>query len=165
MPKKKVVTFKENLVAFPRVPVRAIESQQSPAMTPISSRNRSRTSATFRTKATQLPVASRTRSKLFQANESNVLSTSILVNHINEAFKLSQKDSMANAALDSQTGNMLEHRYLIKHSNHAVNKAWTDSAADESGRLFQGAGKGNHNGQWSKGTNTFFFIPRHEVPQ
>ena len=32
------------------------------------------------------------------------------------------------------------------------------------GRLFQGAGIGNKDGQRIKGTATFFFIPRNKVP-
>ena len=164
-PKKKVVTFKENLVTSPRVPFKEIESQQSPPITPIASRTWSSTSATFHTKYTQHLVASRTRSKLLQSNKANVFSTSTLVNHINEAFSLNQKDSRANAVLCSETGNMTEHRHLIKHSNPTVHKKSTDSAADEFGRLFQGVGKGDQNGKRTKRTNIFYFIPRHKVPQ
>ena len=40
----------------------------------------------------------------------------------------------------------------------------TDSAADEFGRLFQGVGKGDQNGQRATGTNNFYFIPHHQVP-
>ena len=66
--------------------------------------------------------------------------------------------------LDSETGNMIEYRNLIKCSDPAVQKIWTDSAADEFGRLFQGVGKRNENGQRVRGTNTFYFIPRHKAP-
>ena len=104
------------------MPFKEIESQQSPPITPISSRTRSSTPATFHTKSTQLPIASRTRSKLLQANKANEFSTSSLVNRINEAFKLSHKDSMANAVLDSETSNMMEHRHLIKRINHIVHE-------------------------------------------
>ena len=74
------------------------------------------------TKSTQLPVASRTRSKLFEDNQSKILSTSTLVNHVNEAFQLSQKESMANEVLDAETSNILECRHLIMHSNLAIHK-------------------------------------------
>ena len=60
---------------------------------------------------------------------------------------------------------MLEHRYLIKHSNPAIHNAWTTSADDEFGCLFQGVCKGDQNGQRVKGTNTFYFIRHHQVLQ
>ena len=50
------------------------------------------------------------------------VSTSTLVTHINEAFKLYQKYRRANAALESETGNMMEHHHLIKHCNPTVQK-------------------------------------------
>ena len=72
---------------------------------------------------------------------------------------------MANAVLDTESGNMLECRHLIKHSNPAIHNMWTNSVADGFGRLFQCVGKGNKNGQRVKGTNTFYFTPHHQVPQ
>ena len=42
---------------------------------------------------------------------------------------------------------------------------WTDSTADEFGHLFQGVGKGDQNGQRAQGTNTFYFVHHHQVPQ
>ena len=130
MPKMKVATFKDILASLPRVPFKAIKRQQLQSMTPISSRTRSSTPKIFHTKSTQLPIATRTRSKMLQANKSNVFSTSTLVDHINEDFKLSQTDRMANVVLDSETGNMMEHRHLIKHSDPIVHKTWAESAAD-----------------------------------
>ena len=31
---------------------------------------------------------------------------------------------------NTQTGNILEHRHLIKHSNPVINETWTTAAAD-----------------------------------
>ena len=44
------------------------------------------------------------------------------VDKINEAFKFQKTDKIANAVLDSETGNMMECRHLIKHSDPAVQK-------------------------------------------
>ena len=46
----------------------------------------------------------------------------MLVDKINEAFKLQKTDKIANAVLDTETGNMMEHRHLIKHKDPAVQK-------------------------------------------
>ena len=63
---------------------------------------------------------------------------------------------MANAVLDKETGEMLEYRQLLRNPKYS--KPWYHSSANEFGRLAQGIG-GRVNG-----TNTLFFVHKHEVP-
>ena len=48
---------------------------------------------------------------------------------------------IANAVLDNVSGEMIDYRQLIHHSNPQVKQIWTTSASEEFGRLFQGVGK------------------------
>ena len=64
---------------------------------------------------------------------------------------------MANAVLDKETGHLLEYRQLIKHPKYK--QPWLVSSANKFGRLAQGVG-----GK-IKGTDTLFFVHKHEVPQ
>jgi hypothetical protein len=63
---------------------------------------------------------------------------------------------VANAVLDNETGKMLKYRDLLRHPKYK--KEWTISSANEFGRLAQGVG-----GR-IEGTDTIFFIYKHEVP-
>ena len=65
---------------------------------------------------------------------------------------------MANAVLDSETGEMLEYRGLLKSPKYRED--WNISSANEFGRLAQGIG-----GRTKNPTNTIFFITKDEVPQ
>ena len=67
------------------------------------------------------------------------------------------QQAMANAVLDKETGQLLEYRQLIKHPRYK--QPWLLSSANKFGRLTQGVG-----GR-IKGTNTIFFVHKHEVPQ
>ena len=62
----------------------------------------------------------------------------------------------ANAIIDPDTGASMEYRHLIKSPKHQA--AWTRSFANEIGRLAQGIGNRE------KGTNTMFFIHKHQIP-
>ena len=62
----------------------------------------------------------------------------------------------AGAVLDGATGNLLEYRHLIKDPRYK--EIWGVSFGDEIGRLAQGL-KGR-----VEGTNTIFFIHKHQVP-
>ena len=62
----------------------------------------------------------------------------------------------ANSVIDCKTGKKKEYRQLLREPETSA--AWTHSSANEFGRLFQGVG-----GR-IKGTNTCFFIHKHEVP-
>ena len=62
----------------------------------------------------------------------------------------------AGAVLDGTTGNLLEYRHLIKDPRYK--EIWGQAFADEIGRLAQGRKGG------VEGTNTLFFINKHEVP-
>ena len=74
--------------------------------------------------------------------------------------------SQANCVLDTTTplsvlkdvsGNLLKYCHLIKRPDAAI---WTQSLANDFGRLAQGLVI-----RMPKGTNTFFFIPHHQVPK
>ena len=63
---------------------------------------------------------------------------------------------MAAAVLDDETGELLEYRHLIKRPKYK--DAWHYSFGNEIGRLAQGMPG------WNVGTNTLFFIHKHEIP-
>jgi hypothetical protein len=64
---------------------------------------------------------------------------------------------MAAAVVDPTTGRTMEYKELI--TNPTTKSDWLISSANEFGRLAQGVG-----GR-IKGTNTIFFIHKHEVPE
>ena len=66
------------------------------------------------------------------------------------------KSESAHAIFDEESGQMLKYRKLITHPKYK--EAWTHSSANEFGRLAQGVGTRIN------GTNTIFFIGKHEVP-
>jgi hypothetical protein len=63
----------------------------------------------------------------------------------------------ANEVFDEESGKMLTYRKLITHPKYQ--EVWMNSSANEFGRLAQGVGNR------IKGTNTIFFIHKHQVPQ
>jgi hypothetical protein len=63
----------------------------------------------------------------------------------------------ANEVFDDATGKMLKYRKLITHPQHK--EVWSNSSANEFGRLAQGVGNR------IKGTNTIYFIYKHQIPQ
>eukprot|EP00957_Ditylum_brightwellii_P136649 10421086-Ditylum_brightwellii.AAC.1 len=63
---------------------------------------------------------------------------------------------MANAIIDKETGRSLEYRELITKPQYK--KQWTQSFANELGRLAQGLKRG------IKGTDTIIFTPFKEIP-
>jgi hypothetical protein len=63
----------------------------------------------------------------------------------------------ANEVFNEETGELLKYRNLITHPRYC--EAWTHSSANEFGRLAQGVG-----GR-IKGTDTIFFIHKHQVLQ
>ena len=73
-------------------------------------------------------------------------------------YPLALLTEMAGAVLDAETGELLEYRHLIKKSKYK--KTWNNSFGDEISRLAQGRKDGS-----IKGTDTFFFINKHQVPQ
>jgi hypothetical protein len=62
----------------------------------------------------------------------------------------------ANEVFDEETGELLKYRKLINHPKY--HEVWRHSSANEFGRLAQGVG-----GR-ILGTNTIFFIHKHEIP-
>ena len=69
----------------------------------------------------------------------------------------------AHAVLDKATGKKLEYRQLIKHPDYK--DAWNLSGANEFGRLLQGIGHNPDGTQRIQGTNTCFFIHKHNIPR
>jgi hypothetical protein len=75
-----------------------------------------------------------------------------------QALQRIHKDvEQAMAVLDKDTGQMLNYRQLLQHPKYK--KQWSISSANEFGRLAQGVG-----GR-IKGTNTIYFIHKHEIPK
>ena len=64
---------------------------------------------------------------------------------------------MANAVLDSTTGDLLEYRHLLKNPKYS--KTWSNAMGKEVGRLAQGL-EGVVDG-----TDTMDFIAKHDIPQ
>ena len=58
---------------------------------------------------------------------------------------------MANAVLDSETGELLEYRGIMKSPKYK--EAWNTSSSNKFGRLVQGIG-----GCFKNPTNTIFFV-------
>ncbi|MDH5650207.1 MAG: hypothetical protein OEY67_11205, partial [Gammaproteobacteria bacterium] len=73
-----------------------------------------------------------------------------------EQAKLEVHTDVANAVLDEETGKMLNYRDLLRHPKYKED--WSKSSANEFGRLAQGVG-----GR-VEGTETIFFIHKHQVP-
>jgi hypothetical protein len=63
---------------------------------------------------------------------------------------------LANTVTDPITGKVQEYRHLVKSLQKDI---WTRGFANKLGRLAQGVG-----GRMKKGTETFFFNPKHKVP-
>ena len=65
---------------------------------------------------------------------------------------------------NQETDQIMEHQHLIKQKNPKIRAIWNTLAANEMGRLFQGVGKGDDDGQRIKGTNALFFVTSEKVP-
>ncbi len=63
----------------------------------------------------------------------------------------------ANKVFDKESGKLLKYRKLITYPKHC--KVWMHSSANKFGQLAQGVG-----GR-IKGTDTIFFIRKHQVPE
>jgi hypothetical protein len=62
----------------------------------------------------------------------------------------------ANAIINKETGNLLEYRHLVKKPKYR--DIWSTSYGNKIGQVFQGMpGR-------VKGTNTAFFIHKHDIP-
>ena len=168
-----------------KVPAEPVLSQAPLQHSPIATRTRSKLQqnavsqlpstaiASKHCSVSQLPsnpIASRTRSK-FKAYSATELSVSTILHQIKSTLQFSSLPTentppmIANAVLDSDSGEMLEHRQLLHHKDSKAQKIWTRSAADEFGRLFQGVSVGSNKGQRIEGTNAFFFIKHSQVPK
>ncbi len=68
-----------------------------------------------------------------------------------------QRQEPANPVLDFDTGKLLKYCLLLQNPKHK--EIWTKAGANDFGRLAQGVG------QRIDGTNTIFFVHKHEIPQ
>ena len=64
---------------------------------------------------------------------------------------------MANAVLDSTTGDLMEYRHLLKNPKYS--KIWSNAMGKEVGHLAQGLDG------VVEGTDTMDFIAKHDIPQ
>jgi hypothetical protein len=69
-----------------------------------------------------------------------------------------RRREFASPVLDQDTGKMLEYCQLLHDPKHKK-AIWSKARANEFGRLAQGVGKR------IDGTNTIFFVHKHEIPQ
>jgi hypothetical protein len=69
----------------------------------------------------------------------------------------------ANAVIDEETGKSMEYKDLLKNPKHRED--WSRAAANELGRLFNGAGKNKDGTQRVIGTNNCHWIRRSQVPK
>ena len=65
---------------------------------------------------------------------------------------------------DEATGKMIDYKQLVNHSDKQTREAWQKSAAHEFGKLLKGVGKNEDGTQRVKGSDTFHFIKRQQVP-
>ncbi|OEU11422.1 hypothetical protein FRACYDRAFT_245985 [Fragilariopsis cylindrus CCMP1102] len=65
---------------------------------------------------------------------------------------------------DEATGKMIDYKQLINHSDKQTRESWQKSAANEFGKLLKGVGKNKDGTQRVKGSDTFHFIRRKQVP-
>ena len=89
-----------------------------------------------------------------------ISSTSKLImpkNAASRKYPLEFLCELAGAVLDGDTGELMEYRHLMKHPKYR--QVWGYAFGTEIGRLAQGL-KGR-----VEGTDTFFFIHKHEVPR
>ena len=114
-------------------------------------------------------VSGRTRSKLALSTRSiklskvlNIVLADCVIDHTSKRCKIDNDDEtdIANAALDSETGQIMEFRYLMSHENPKIRAMWSESAANELGRLFQGVGRNNDGSQLKKGIMLFLYFKR-----
>ena len=65
---------------------------------------------------------------------------------------------------DEATGKMIDYKQLVNHSDKQTRELWQKSAANEFGKLLKGVGKNEDGTQRVKGSDTFHFIKRKQVP-
>jgi hypothetical protein len=98
-------------------------------------------------------IADRVKNRRIQAPP---LITAADITSIAERVAQRRRQS-ASPVLDEDTGKLLEYRQLLRDPKHT--EIWTKAGANEFGRLAQGVG-----GRID-GTNTIFFVHKHEIPQ
>ena len=65
---------------------------------------------------------------------------------------------------DETAGNMIDYKQLINHADKQTRESWQKSAAQEFGKLLKGVGKNKDGTQRVKGSDTFHFIKKQQVP-
>jgi hypothetical protein len=163
--KNKTVTFKDP-IPEPRVSRNTIGIQQSPKNIAAAPRVLTQAVIDKPLRITQIsqPI---TRSKYTQADEALLKrgrrsQSQQPWNHMEElAQAVLDNDpkcavEYANEIFDEESGKLMKYRQLITHPKYK--EVWFHSSSNEFGRLAQGVG-----GR-IQGTNTIFFIHKHQVP-
>ena len=162
--KNKTVTFKDP-IPEPRVSRNTIDLQQSPKKIATAPRVLTKAVIDKPLRITQIsrPI---TRSKYAQAVEALLKrgrrSQSQPRNQMEELAQAVLDDDprcaveYANEIFDEESGKLMKYRQLITHPKYK--EVWFHSSANEFGRLAQGVG-----GR-IQGTNTIFFIHKHQIP-
>ena len=68
------------------------------------------------------------------------------------------------AVYDEATGQMIDYKQLINHSDKQTQEWWQKSPANEFGKLLKGVGKNEDSTQRVTGSDTFHFIKQMQVP-
>ncbi len=161
--KQRTVTFKDP-IPEPRVATSGIGMQQSPKVTAAPRvLTKSVIDKPIRPKPTSGPT---TRSKYAEAidaiitrQRTNLSQPQNPMEELAQAVLDDEPNSLteyANKIFDEDTGKLLKYRQLITHPKYK--DVWFHSSANEFGRLAQGVG-----GR-IQGTNTIYFIHKHQVP-
>ena len=110
-----------------------------------------------RLRPSQIPHPSPRATRSRSLNQANAVQD-FTAGRFQQAFsKLEKQVEQALAVLDPDSGKQLNYRQLLRHPKYKA--AWSQSAADEFGRLAQGVGNR------VKGTNTIHFIRESDIPK
>ena len=166
------VTFRDD-VPDPRVsaktqsPPRVLEKEKHPRMGNVGGSTNANKQAHKPANAEQRSISMSTRSKYARAaaeiikrNQSPRMMINSQLTELAQATlddNLNTSSEHANEIFDDETGQLLKYRKLISHPKYR--EVWMHSSANEFWRLAQGVGNR------IKGTDTIFFIFKHQVPQ
>ncbi len=168
MPSKQQNTtkpVKDNTVSAPRVDTAVTKNTASAprvdmAVTKVmpvdKSADRTRISHTRSKYSKAIADIGKRRSPRVRTLNMNELAQAILDDNQPAYCPKRLRQEQANEVFDEETGERLKYRKLINHPKY--HEVWSHSSANEFGRLAQGVG-----GR-IQGTNTIFFIYKHEVP-
>ena len=161
--------FPEMTTAFKHLQKTSTKPTPPIQTTPIATRTQA-AQASAKLKAAAHEVAnqgpaSNTRSKSCNTLERAMYAACFIDNKNGDAQRLAScrypmaMFAAALALMDMESGNMMKHRQLTNHLDHAIHRTWNTLTANEVGCLLQGVGN-----RIPKPTNTCHFIRKDQVP-